>query len=324
MAVSLICTCGARLQLEQVQPEQEIVCPECQDKLKVPATSQASRRTSTLALVSVVLALVGAFTLVGTVAAFVIGAIALLRILGAREHLAGIGFACLGMGLGVIFTAVTIYAVMSGGVDSLTGRIRAHMLARQVDTTGPKTVDRPDQGFTITRPSDEWGQAKDKRFDDPAIESFTRDVDLLLVQTSRYAFVDVTRRACRRNDVDLCRQDVLDSLSPDQAKGVKARPLPFDPVEEEPARQVHVITRDVRQISAPVNEKGEVVENIQGREMVVDMQFGKQRWRFLVRMYLKQPGALYVLRGYARTEVFEQVKPELIQALDSFQVRSTP
>lgn len=324
MTVSLICTCGARLRLEQVQPEQEIVCPECQEKLKVPASSQTSRRTSTLALLSVVLALVGAITVVGTVAAFLIGAIALLRILGARDRLAGVGFACLGMGMGVVFTAVTLYALLSGGVDNLTGRIRARMLAGQVDTSGPKTIDRVDLGFSITRPSEEWGRAKDARFDDPAIESFTSDIDLMLVQTSRYAFVDVTRQTCRHDSVDFCRGDVVASLAPDTRKGSKMRPLPFDPVEEEPARDVSVSTRSVRDVPAPLNEKGEVVQTIQGREMVVDMEFGKQRWRFLIRLYLKKPGVLYVLRAYARTDVFERVEPELIKALDSFQPHSTP
>jgi hypothetical protein len=125
--------------------------------------------------------------------------------------------------------------------------------------------------------------------------------------------------------VDSCEQDVLAPLAPDQPRRGRTRQPVLDPVEEEPARDVFLSTRSSRDISPPFDEKGEVLRNVQGREMVVDLRLGKQRWRFLIRLYLKQPGGvLYVLRAYARAEVFERVEPELIKALDSFQLHQTP
>src|SRR5438045_2244643 len=68
MALSLSCACGARFDVDDAQAGKEVVCPECQQSVKAPAASPAVVTTD-WALASVVLALAGAFTVVGSLAA---------------------------------------------------------------------------------------------------------------------------------------------------------------------------------------------------------------------------------------------------------------
>src|SRR5262249_51230227 len=74
------CDCGARFEVEDDLAAREVSCPECQARLTVPARASAPPRTSLLALASAILALVGAFTVLGTVAAVVLGGLALAEI----------------------------------------------------------------------------------------------------------------------------------------------------------------------------------------------------------------------------------------------------
>src|ERR1700680_726121 len=106
MPLSLTCDCGARFEVEDTLAGQTVACPECQAPLKAPGGQLPPLRTSTLALASVVCALVGAFTLVGTVAAVVLGVVAVVGILRQRDRLAGLGFAVFGIVAGVLFTGL--------------------------------------------------------------------------------------------------------------------------------------------------------------------------------------------------------------------------
>src|SRR5207302_8262451 len=103
MTLSLTCTCGARLEIDDKFAGQPINCPDCQRALQAPAAKEATgRRTSGLALASILLALIGAFTVVGTLAAVVLGVLALLQIAGKPDRLAGKGYALAGILLGVL------------------------------------------------------------------------------------------------------------------------------------------------------------------------------------------------------------------------------
>src|SRR5579872_7129048 len=106
MPLSLICACGARIELEDTLAGQEIACPECQQPLKAPAGAAHSQpvRTSGFALASLVLAVAGAFTIVGTLAAIVLGVVAVISIMRQRDRLAGLGYAIAGIVIGLIFT----------------------------------------------------------------------------------------------------------------------------------------------------------------------------------------------------------------------------
>src|SRR5262245_30616347 len=104
MAILLTCDCGARFEVEELLAGQEVSCPECQHALQVPARPTPPR-TNLLALASVVLCLLGAFTILGTLAAAVLGVLAIVQINRDREHLTGTGFALFGIIGGLGFTA---------------------------------------------------------------------------------------------------------------------------------------------------------------------------------------------------------------------------
>ena len=114
MPLSLTCDCGARFEVEDALAGQSVACPECQQPLKAPSFQRPVVRTSGFALASFLLAVVGAFTVVGTIAAVVLGLIAVVRILRDRERIAGLGFAGFGVGLGLAFTAITLWAISNG------------------------------------------------------------------------------------------------------------------------------------------------------------------------------------------------------------------
>src|SRR5262245_37908739 len=79
MTLSIKCACGVPLEFDDSFAGKQINCPDCQRPLTIPQANQATARTCGFALASLLLALVGAFTLVGTVAAVVLGAVALVR-----------------------------------------------------------------------------------------------------------------------------------------------------------------------------------------------------------------------------------------------------
>src|SRR5690242_9125914 len=110
MALSLSCPCGSTFEVDDTFAGQTVSCPECQASVKVPALRLGPPRTSGLAVASLVLALVGAFTLVGTVAAVLCGLGALIHVGRSGGRLAGASFAVLGMILGVLFTGLTLFA----------------------------------------------------------------------------------------------------------------------------------------------------------------------------------------------------------------------
>ncbi len=206
----LTCACGTRFEVDDTLAGQEVLCPECQQPLRAPARQRPPQVTSGWALASVVLALVGAFTVLGTVVAVLLGLIALAQIARHRERLTGAGFAVLGIGLGVLFTGLTLFALSSSDLFGLEGLVRERTLAQQVDTSGPMEIVRGAKGFAITRPSEKWGQVSGNQSDDPAVSPLQRDRDLLLLQAARYAFLDVrTRPRGHFRTLDQCQDDIL-------------------------------------------------------------------------------------------------------------------
>src|SRR5260221_14179514 len=100
MPISVICRCGGRREIDEKFLGKELPCPDCQRPLptKAPATPPPLdlpdyRRTSGLAVLSLTLALVGAFTIIGTLAAIVIGVFAIREIANKSNKLEGLGYA---------------------------------------------------------------------------------------------------------------------------------------------------------------------------------------------------------------------------------------
>src|SRR5437588_796814 len=109
MTLAIDCTCGAHLEIDGKFAGQTIQCPDCQQPLQVPASAGESVRTSGFALGSFILALVGAFTVIGTVIAIILGVLGLRAIAKNPARLSGNGYALAGIVLGVLFTALGLF-----------------------------------------------------------------------------------------------------------------------------------------------------------------------------------------------------------------------
>src|SRR5262245_24026439 len=104
MPLALTCTCGVLLEIDDKFAGQIVNCPDCKRPVEVPKTESPGRRTSGLALTSLILALVGAFTIIGTVLAVLTGALALRQVGRSQGRLAGRAYAIAGLVIGVVMT----------------------------------------------------------------------------------------------------------------------------------------------------------------------------------------------------------------------------
>ncbi|HEY7152919.1 MAG TPA: DUF4190 domain-containing protein [Gemmataceae bacterium] len=303
----ITCACGACFEVDEALAGQEVLCPECQRSLKAPALDRPPRVTSGWALASVVLALVGAFTVFGSLLAVLLGVIALASIARNRRQIAGAGFAIFGICLGVAFTGLTLFALNTADVFGLDAWLRERTLTQQVDTSGPLEIVRGAQGFAITRPTEKWGKLAENQSGDPVVSGLQRNLDLLLMQVARHAFIDVhTMPLGRFRTLDQCQNDILAEFEN------RRRHNPFDEDEDEfaPINRVHL--QSSRQLE-PRN-------GVEVREMEVEVRHGRQAWHFRIRLYRRGNGPVYVVRAYAPRRRLEQVKGELETALDSFRL----
>ncbi len=178
-------------------------------------------RTSNFALASFLLAIVGAFTVVGTVAAVVLGLIGVASILRDRERLGGLGFAVTGIVLGGAFTALTLFSLSR--LEFFGAAMRRSQMIGQLDkSVDPnKDVDVSEGGFRITKPMTWWRAGKDLQFF-PAQPLLRGDAALLLVQPDMGAFVDVQVEPAA--DLGPIDDYILNRIKPDSAHDNEAAP----------------------------------------------------------------------------------------------------
>jgi hypothetical protein len=305
MSLSLTCDCGARFEVEATLAGQTVACPECQEPIKAPAAQRPPLRTSACALASFICALVGAFTIVGTVAAVVLGVIGVVSILRHRDRLAGLGFAAFGIVAGLLFTGLTIFAFSNKEVFGMGNWARAQSLAPIVDNSGPLEVARP--AFAITRPAETWGvlTATPK---DPIVKAMDNKSDLALVEMFSYAFIDVKIDSIPRGrDLAAYQQQLVWDLNP-------RRSNVFGESDESGGPQV--ISKVIRSddVRPPTLGNG-----FTEREAVLEVSSGRQTWTMLVHLYLKGQ-TVYVVRCYVPKTHFARVESDFHKALDSFTV----
>jgi hypothetical protein len=299
MALSLSCPCGAAFEVEDTFAGQTVSCPECQASVKVPALHRGPPRTSGLAIASLVLALVGAFTVVGTVAAVLCGLGALLSIGRSGGRLAGAGFAVFGLILGVLFTALTLFAYSRGELFGVGNRLREAMLEGQVDFSGPLEIVRPDLGYKISRPSERWGVARRDLAGEVGEENA-----LVLVNPSQDAWVEVSSMPALGQTIDQLRQGVERAFEAGQ------RTQPAGNMKEELHRKSGVKVRESKRV--PSEHQYEVAE------MVLDARVGSQAFTYLVQVVKKPRGShACVLKGWTQRRRFGQCEGELRKVLDS-------
>ncbi len=282
---------------------QSVACPECQQALRAPSLQRPVVYTSGFALASFLLAVAGAFTVVGTIAAVVLGLIAVVRILRDREHVAGLGFAGFGIGLGLAFTAATVWAISTGELFGLAGAARRTQMAGQLEPADEKaSLDIHESGFSLTRPTAKWLRAK-KDFRYPLVQPLLRDdALLLLVQPELYAFLDVQAEANHQIGPAV-EGFILDRLK----QG-----------EDEDASELSRITKATAVGTPKALPKEEGVR--QANEMTAEVTLDGKRWTLLVRTFQMTSGRLFIVRAFTETMRFGGIKDELARALDSFKV----
>jgi hypothetical protein len=299
MALSLSCPCGAAFEVEDTFAGQTVSCPECQASVKVPALHRGPPRTSGLAVASLVLALVGAFTVVGTVAAVLCGLAALVSIGRSGGRRAGAGFAVFGLILGVLFTGLTLFAYSRGELFGVGNRLREAMLEGQVDFTGPLEIVRPDQGYKISRPSDKWGIARRELAHELGEEN-----NLVLVNPSQDAWVEVSSMPALGQTIDQLRQSVEKTFEDGQ------RAQPAGNMKDEMRRMSRVKVRERKRL--PSEHQYEV------GEVVLDAHVGSQPLTYVVQVVKKPRGSrACVLYGWTQRRRFGQCEGELRKVLDS-------
>jgi hypothetical protein len=305
MSIALTCDCGARFEVEDLFAGQEVNCPECQHPTLAPLVKDPPRRVSLLALYSLVVAVVGAFTLVGSAAAAVLALIALARMHNRRG---GAGYAVAALVVAAAGAAATVGILNLPAASQLVGWQRRGGLASRVDTSGPPEVGTRDNACVLTRPAG-WGRILPDRGTDLAIGYLQADRDVILAGPQGEAYIDIRRDAPVPRDL----QGYGERLGPELRT-----PPPAADEEEDLLRRPN--QQDPVRMHNPV-----VLPEIggyEGVEWVADLERGNQTWRWLVRVYRKkprageQPGPVYVLRAYAPIRRYRALEPELKKTLD--------
>lgn len=303
MTLSLTCACGALLEIDDKFAGQTINCPDCQRKLQAPARD-AGRRTSGFALASLVCALVGAFTVVGTVLAVALGAFALWDIKRKPDRLVGRGFARAGIVAGVLLTGLTVYAYTSADFFGLDSIGRQGRLAGRVDY--PKElellVEKDAARFSIVRPSARWGKLRE----DPLSAREVTD-HLVLVNPREDAHV-----LCRHFHVG----DVnVDMETKTERALEKFRDSHLLEILGGQKGALEVQVRSVKELPP----EGDIVS----AELILDTKPRGRERVFLMRLFRRKDEAwVYLIAGGARKDRFERLEPQLRQAIESFKPKS--
>jgi hypothetical protein len=307
MSIALTCDCGARYEVEDLFAGQEVSCPECQHRTRAPLVKDAPRRTSLLALYSLVVAIVGAFTLVGSAAGALLALLAIARMNTGRVPRGGLGYVIAALVVAVVGAGATVGILYHPAASRLIGWQRRGGVAARSDTSGPPEVGSRDNACVLTRPPG-WGRLRQDRGLDPSIDYLQANRDLILIGPQGDAYIDIHRDADIPGDLI----GVGDRLSLE----LQAPPPTADPDDDNPMNR-HAQDNFIIRTSGKLPD----IDGYEGREWIVDLRRGKQTWRWLLRAYRKRADGegkvrpVYVLRAYATARRFHE--PELKKALDS-------
>jgi hypothetical protein len=301
MALSLSCPCGARFEVEDTFAGQAVSCPECQCSLKTPGLARGPIRTSGYAVASAVLSLVGAFTVVLSLVAALLGAVALVDIARQRGRVAGSGYAIFGLICGLACTGLTVFALTQGELfEEAGGRGREAMLRGQVTYGGPRQIVREQDGFAIARPSDKWGVAKPEM-------GMAGEALLVLVNLAEDASIEVYSQTVGvGRSLKQCADQVEADFRDPSGRAV------FGGL---PVRGFNLRGRNVLPPDGPVERE----------ELLLDLKLAGHTMTFLVRLFKARGSAdLFVVRSRAAARRFTKVEADVRSALDSFHVLRQP
>ncbi|HVS38157.1 MAG TPA: DUF4190 domain-containing protein [Gemmataceae bacterium] len=315
MPLSLTCDCGARFEVDDALAGQTVSCPECQAALKAPAAHRPAVRTSNFALASFILAIVGAFTVVGSLAAAVLGLIGVGAILRDRERQAGLGFAVTGVVLGVAFTAVTIFGLLhlQDATRSMRGRVLAEQLDPSVDAN--KDLDIKQDGFVVTKPAG-WGQAIKENPDLLTKLLLPGDESLLLIQPNLDAVIAVqVIDPAPSGDMD---KYLLDGIKPG-SNSAETGPSPT--AKKEPA------LLKVQSCKTISSSDSSGPGDVKTHELIAEITLNAAPWPLPTNQWtmvihtFQSRRKLFIVRGLAETQRYgdpERVGDKLLDVMKTF------
>jgi Domain of unknown function (DUF4190) len=316
MALLLNCKCGAQFEVDEAWAGKTISCPDCRQSIAVPPLPKPSQPTNACALLSLVLALVGAFTLVGSALAVGVGLVALAQIARQRDKAPGAGFAVFGIVAGLLGTAVTAAALRHADLFGLGTYFHAIHWDDKVDYDGDLEFVSPDgkQGFRIKRLSREWGVVRERRGSNGILDGLQIQPPAALFKLkSREAFVDVTiDQVNNLRPLTEYQDNFLADLT-------RERPDEGDRFEPRRGNGARISSVNVRKGREGTTLK---VGDNEFLEFVVDLRCGDQAWSMLVRLCRTRDNRLFTLRGFARQQLFTRIEDDLKKFLDTF--RTTP
>lgn len=308
MSLSITCACGSRLEIDESFAGQTVPCPDCNRALHLPAPEpQRHPRVSGMALASLIVGMVGAFTLVGSLTAIALGYFAKCRIEREPKRLGGLKFARAGMVVGVGGMLATLVMMISPMLFPGEFLLREFEWAGALDYSwqqqNPAQVSykgTTDFSLFITPPSRHWGQ-----FQDSSTGAVTDHIILIDVR-------DDAQMAVQATDLN---GDELGDWEAAKQKGL------------ERFYKSGLIKRLGRLTSGATVPEGTVhdekpLPGDTAREWTVDLRLGGTSRTFLLRMAKKAAGArLFVLVGGARSGRFAALEDDFRKAFDTFQAK---
>lgn len=299
MSISLQCSCGARLEVDPKFAGQTIACPDCSKPLAVTPPPPPPKRTSGLAVGSLLLALIGAFTVIGSLAAVVLGAVAFRRI-PKQPGVAGQSYAKAGMVLGGVFTVLALVAYNLSDLGGLDSLLRRYVWGGKLTFPPELAVVKSTtlRSYVLRRPSQRWGVVELPPSASPADRVMLVDVKndahvLWLFFDAMHPEEDAFNQ--RAKALDLFRRSALVEM---------IGKLPSEPEEGGDGPSDGFKERDV--------EEGDKEQTF-----LFDIPLGGVQRTFWFRL-VPDVGHLNIVIGGARTGRFEALKDELKDALDSF------
>jgi DNA-directed RNA polymerase subunit RPC12/RpoP len=295
MSISLICSCGARLEVDPKFAGQTIACPDCSKPLAVTPPPPPPKRVSGLALSSLLLAIIGAFTVIGSLVAIALGAFAYRRI-PKQPGVTGQSYAKAGMILGGIFTALALVAYNLGDLAGIDSLLRRYTWAGKLSFPSELAVVKSTtlRSCFLRRPAPRWGVVELPPSAGPAdrvmLVDVTHDAHVLwLFYDAMHPEEDAFNQ--RAKAVDLFRRSAL-------------------------VQMIGKLPAEVEEPEGGFKER-DVQEGEKEQTFLFDIPLGGVPRTFLFRL-IPDVGHLNIVVGGARTQRFEAVKDELQAALDSF------
>ncbi|MFO0879844.1 MAG: hypothetical protein U0840_21060 [Gemmataceae bacterium] len=303
MAVVCTCDCGARFEVADSPGDVPPCCPECGQPVTVAHQSGPEARLDWLALASVLLAITGACTVVGSLLGSLVGLAALLRIRTSKHPRRGASLALAGVGMGLGFAALSWMLLRSEASEGVAAWLRRVRLIGQVETTIPAQITSRDGLCQLPRPRGDWLQLRPGFSPDSSIDELVARRDVVLMLPRYRAMLDLSRETENiQPTLADQRLTILDELA------APRRPLLGDDDQENPLRTPP---------SVPVEETSRELPEVDGYrayEWSFALRRGGQHWQFLIRAYrprgVRGSTAFYLLRLYAPVHHYRKVEEE--------------